>query len=143
LLLPPHVYMNDLAEAPIRVLIVDDEACISDLLAEMLRLLNYAPTQSFSPIAALRLLQDREFDVILSDFRMPQMNGDEFYHKAVADRPELGQRFVFLTGDTMSEETQLFLNEHSRPHLSKPFDLENVIQVISHVIAQQNGALTT
>ena len=134
--------MNTLPEAPIRVLIVDDEACISDLLAEMLRLLNYAPTQCFSPTAALRLLQDREFDVILSDFRMPQMNGDEFYARAVDGRPELAQRFVFLTGDTMSDETQQFLVEHSRPHLSKPFDLENVIQVISHVISQQNGALT-
>ena len=133
--------MNPLAEAPTRVLIVDDEPCISDLLAEMLRLLNYAPTQSFSPILALRLLQDRDFDVILSDFRMPQMNGDEFYRKATAERPELAQRFVFLTGDAMSEETQLFLNEHCRPHLNKPFDLESVIQVISHVIAQQNRAV--
>ena len=133
--------MNTLPEAPIRVLIVDDEACISDLLAEMLRLLNYAPTQCFSPIAALRLLQDREFDVILSDFRMPHMNGDEFYYKAIADRPDLAQRFVFLTGDTVSEATQAFLNEHSSPHLSKPFDLESVVQVISQVVAQQNGAL--
>ena len=125
----------------VRVLIVDDEACISDLLSEMLRLLGYAPSQCFSPLAALRLLNEGDFDVILSDFRMPQMNGDEFYHKAVARRPELASRFVFLTGDTVNEDTQLFLKEHSRPHLSKPFELETVIEVITDVLSQQKRAL--
>ena len=125
----------------VRVLIVDDEACISDLLSEMLRLLGYASSQCFSPLAALRLLNEGDFDVILSDFRMPQMNGDEFYHKAVARRPELASRFVFLTGDTVNEGTQLFLKEHSRPHLSKPFELETVIEVITDVLSQQKRAL--
>jgi CheY-like chemotaxis protein len=129
--------MNMAANTPIRVLIVDDEACISDLLAEMLRLLSYAPTQCFSPIAALKLLEEREFEVILSDFRMPHMNGDEFYHKAISLRRDLACKFVFLTGDSMNEDTQVFLKEHSRPHLSKPFDLESVVQVISQVLEQQ------
>src|SRR5688572_12575748 len=119
-----------------RVLIVDDEACISDLLAEMLRLLGYTPTQCFSPIAGLRLIEENDFDVVLSDFRMPHMNGDEFYHKAIAKRPEFTNRFVFLTGDTMSEETQLFLSKHARPHLSKPFDLETAVEIITEVLAQ-------
>jgi CheY-like chemotaxis protein len=126
---------------PVRVLIIDDEACISDLLAEMLRLLGYAPTQSFSPSVALRELEAGDFDVILSDFRMPQMNGDELYRKAIARRPELRERFVFLTGDTMSEDTQIFLSEQARPHLNKPFELETMIQVISQVLAEQNRAI--
>ena len=125
----------------VRVLIVDDEACISDLLSEMLRLVGYAPSQCFSPLAALRLLNEGDFDVILSDFRMPQMNGDEFYHKAVARRPELANRFVFLTGDTVNEDTQLFLKEHSRPHLSKPFDFEQVIEALTDVLSQQKRAM--
>jgi CheY-like chemotaxis protein len=124
-----------------RVLIVDDEACISDLLSEMLRLLGYAPTQCFSPVAALRLLDEGDFDVILSDFRMPQMNGDELFHKAIARRPELAERFVFLTGDTVNEDTQLFLKEHSCPHLSKPFELEEVVGVITEVLSQQQKSV--
>src|SRR5688572_22478963 len=142
--MPIDLETRDFAEAgpSVRVLIVDDEACISDLLSEMLRLLGYAPTQCFSPLAALRLLNEGGFDVILSDFRMPQMNGDEFYHKAVGRRPELASRFVFLTGDAVNEDTQLFLKEHSRPHLSKPFELETVIEVITEVLSQQRRALT-
>ena len=142
--MPIDLETRDSTEAgpSVRVLIVDDEACISDLLSEMLRLLGYAPTQCFSPLAALRLLNEGDFDVILSDFRMPQMNGDEFYHKAVERRPELATRFVFLTGDTVNEDTQLFLKEHSRPHLSKPFELETVIEVITDVLSQQRRALT-
>ncbi len=134
------------AQAPettgeIRILIVDDEACISDLLAEMLRLLGYTPSQCFSPVSALRLLAEGDFHVILSDFRMPQMNGEEFYHKAISRRPELESRFVFLTGDTMSDETQVFLKKYARPHLSKPFDLEAVVQVILDILAQQKRTL--
>jgi CheY-like chemotaxis protein len=137
--MPVDLETQDRAEdvSSVRVLIVDDEACISDLLAEMLRLLGYSPTQSFSPQTALRLLGEQDFQVILSDFRMPQMNGDEFYHKAVQRRPELAQRFIFLTGDAVNEDTQLFLQEHARPHLSKPFELEMVVQVITETLARQ------
>lgn len=137
--MPIDLETQDSAEAgpSIRILIVDDEACISDLLSEMLHLLGYIPTQCFSPLAALRLLNEQDFDVILSDFRMPQMNGDEFYHKAVARRRELADRFVFLTGDTVNEDTQIFLRKHSCPHLGKPFDLEKVVEVINDVLSQQ------
>ena len=124
-----------------RVLILDDEPCISELLSEMLLLLGYAPTKCSSPQAALDLLDREEFDVILSDFRMPQMNGDEFYRKAVARNAGIKARIVFLTGDTMSEETQAFLARTGSRHLSKPFDLVSVEQLIAEIVSQQNSAV--
>lgn len=124
------------APSPVRVLILDDEPCISELLSAMLGMLGYSATKCCSPTAALEILSREDFEVVLSDFRMPQMNGDEFFRRAVNARPELASRIVFLTGDTMSEETQLFLNKHSSRHLSKPFDLASVEQAISEIAAQ-------
>jgi CheY-like chemotaxis protein len=123
------------------VLIVDDEPSISELLFEMLLILGYAPSKCTSPLAALEVLGRQTFDVVLSDFRMPQMNGDAFFRHAVAKSADLQSRFVFLTGDTVSEETQQFLAEHGSRHLSKPFDIASVEQVISEVVAQHGAAV--
>lgn len=124
-----------------RILILDDEPCVSELLSELLRLLGYEPTKCSSPAEALELIGGTRFDVILSDFRMPQMNGDVFFAKATAKHPELAGRVIFLTGDSMHDETQAFLQKHSAPHLSKPFDLATVEQLISRTIAQSHRAV--
>jgi CheY-like chemotaxis protein len=122
-----------------RVLIVDDEPCISDLLSEMLTLLGYEPTKCCSPGAALSLLANEDFDVILSDFRMPEMNGDEFFRRAVARNVALRSRFVFLTGDTVTEGTHHFLTEHGNRHLCKPFDIASVNQIIADVSSEHRS----
>jgi CheY-like chemotaxis protein len=120
-----------------RVLIVDDEPCISDLLCEMLEMLGYSATKCFSPAAALQLLEQQEFDVVLSDFRMPHMNGDEFFRRAIARKDSLRSRFVFLTGDTESEDAHRFLTEYGSRHLAKPFDIASVNQVIADIVDEQ------
>jgi CheY-like chemotaxis protein len=121
-----------------KVLILDDEPCISELLGEILQLLGYSATKCSSPCAALDLLDKEHFDVILTDFRMPQMNGDEFYFQATGKYPELARRVVFLTGDTASEDTRCFLDRHQAPSLSKPFDIASVEQVILEVVKQES-----
>lgn len=119
-----------------KVLVLDDESCIADLLSEMLRLLGFSPTPCCSPVKALEILAQQDFDVVLSDYRMPQMNGDEFFRRAVAANPSLRTRIVFLTGDIMTEETRrLFAGGRSR-HLSKPFDIATVQKVISDVVKE-------
>jgi CheY-like chemotaxis protein len=117
------------------VLVLDDERCISELLSEMLQILGFSPTACNSPAAALELLGKRDFDVVLTDFRMPQMNGDEFFRRAVAAKPSLSSRIVFLTGDTFSEETQRYLGGGTR-YLSKPFDIASVQQVIAEIVSE-------
>lgn len=126
--------------ASARVLILDDEPCISELLSAMLEILGFAPTQCCSPVAALELLDREEFEVVLSDFRMPHMNGDEFFRRAIAKHPGLAPRIVFLTGDTVSDATQQFLKAHSSRHLSKPFDIASVEQVIAEILAERSRA---
>ena len=129
------------SEQAARILILDDEPCISELLSEMLRLLGFTPTTASAPALALELLTKEDFDVILSDFRMPGMNGDEFFARATAHRPELASRIVFLTGDSTNEETELFLKKTASRHLGKPFDLSRVEQLISEILTERSAAV--
>jgi len=119
---------------PAHILVLDDEPTIAELLGEMLGLLGYSTTLCHSGPDALQLLAQREFDLIISDFRMPKMNGQEFYRRAVQMKPELARRILFLTGDVVSEDTQAFLQSTGNPHLSKPFQLVRVEQLVAQVL---------
>jgi anti-sigma regulatory factor (Ser/Thr protein kinase) len=90
-------------EAPsAQVLVLDDEKSVAELLGEILETLGHRATIACSGEEALELLSQTDFDVILSDFRMPNMNGREFYESAVWRRPELAPRIIFLTGDVIN-----------------------------------------
>ena len=124
---------------PAQILVLDDERAIAELLGEMLGLLGYSTMLCHSAPDALELVERHAFDLIISDFRMPKMNGQEFYELAVEKKPELARRVVFLTGDVVNEETQAFLQSTGNPHLSKPFQLARVEQTVAEVL-QQNAA---
>jgi PAS domain S-box-containing protein len=119
---------------PARVLVVDDEKAIAELLAELLSILGYTPTVTHSAPEALEQLATRSFDVILSDFRMPGMDGREFYQEATRRNPGLAQRIIFLTGDVVNEETRAFVEAIGAPFIGKPFHLEKVEQAIAKVL---------
>ncbi|HXD00713.1 MAG TPA: ATP-binding protein [Verrucomicrobiae bacterium] len=112
------------------ILVLDDEKSIAEMLAEMLGLLGYTPTICNAPAHALEMLEDKDFDLIISDFRMPGINGRQFYELATAIRPALAQKIIFLTGDVVNEETQEFLKSIGNPHIAKPFNLSSVKKVV-------------
>ncbi len=123
-----------------RILILDDQDTIAELLAEMVRLLGHNAVSESDPQRALERVEDEEFDVILSDYRMPGMNGQEFYRAAIAIRPSVEGRIIFLTGDLMNEDTQEFLKDSGAPYLRKPFHMEKVEAAIVRVL-KENGVV--
>lgn len=127
--------------ASLRVLIVDDEVCIADLMAEMLRLLGYSPRRCLAAASALEVLKTENFDVVLSDFQMPRMTGEEFYAEAIRIAPDLTHRFIFLSGD-LTGETRKFLARTSLPHMEKPFTLAALQSAIASIWERHQPALT-
>jgi len=118
-----------------RVLVLDDEPSIAELLSEMLGALGHQPDVCLSPVRALEILQTRPFDLIISDFRMPIMNGEAFHQALSKINPELARRVIFLTGDVVNKETQHFLASTGNPHLDKPFQLNRLEAVIAEVLS--------
>ncbi len=124
------------ASFPAKVLVVDDEPAVAEMLGEILRLIGYVPTMCNSAIDALALLSQTEFDVILSDIRMPSMDGKQFYERLKLQYPNYVNRVIFLTGDTVSHDTKEFLKATGNLHLPKPFQIATVQEAIEKVIAQ-------
>jgi PAS domain S-box-containing protein len=120
--------------APCRVLIVDDEPDVTEMLAEILSLDGHEIETAGSGNTALRILAHRTFDVILSDMRMPDVDGPGLYLRIKNAYPELLERIVFITGDTLGPSNRSFLEQTGLPHLEKPLSPDEVRQVIQDIL---------
>ena len=65
---------------------------------------------------------------------MPQMSGRELFNWIKEHRPELANCIIFVTGDTVSNETRSFFEENRCRFLAKPFKIEEVKDVIQQVL---------
>jgi len=109
-----------------QILVVDDEEPIVMLLTEILTMDGHQVTPAYNGAEALALVQARDFDLILSDVRMPAVGGPTFFEVLQTTRPDLLPRVMFVTGDTVSKSTQAFLQKAGRPVLAKPFEPERL-----------------
>ncbi|MCE0496504.1 MAG: ATP-binding protein [Methylacidiphilales bacterium] len=123
-----------------RVLVVDDESSIVDALCEFLDLQNITVDKANDGHEALRLLAKRRYDAIISDIRMPGLDGPQLYEKATALNPAYRKRFLFMSGDMVRESTQSFVGSLDCPCLSKPFALQVLFQHLQpHLDQFSNG----
>ena len=118
-----------------RALVVDDEADIADTIRELLEREGFAVTVASDGAAALMALDRDEFDVVLSDLRMPGVSGPEMYARVREIRPQLLSRIAFVTGDTLGASMDQFLKESGRPVLEKPFTRAGVRCVVAALAA--------
>jgi signal transduction histidine kinase/DNA-binding response OmpR family regulator len=115
------------------ILIVDDEPSVIRGLTRLLRRDGHTVDTAPNGRTALARLQERTYDVILSDLRMPELDGSSLY-QALEQYPRLQQRFVFLTGDTVSPETMAFFAQTGVRWLTKPFRAAEVRRTIQQVL---------
>ncbi|MFZ6028154.1 MAG: ATP-binding protein [Chloroflexota bacterium] len=118
-----------------RILLIDDEASVLEVLSRMLRRKGYHVDTAGNGTAGLASLFKFRHDLILSDIRMPELNGPEFYQQVKAKDPALAQRIVFTTGDTVNADIRRFLDETQAPFLSKPFEIDELLAQIQQTIA--------
>ena len=118
-----------------RFLVVDDERFILDFFVEVFRAFPVSVDTADNGIAAMHKMQIQEYDLIISDFRMPQMNGRDLFTWMKERCPQLVPRIIFVTGDTVSPETRLFFETNSSQYLAKPFKIEEVKEVIQRTLA--------
>jgi CheY-like chemotaxis protein len=121
--------------------VVDDEPGIAGVLAEVLQLDGHAVETVSNGEAALGMLTAGGFDLILSDIRMPELDGPGLYWEIERRDPHMLQRMIFLTGDTLSPGTRDFLEKTGVPCLSKPFALSDVREIVQHVLQAQQDEL--
>jgi signal transduction histidine kinase/ActR/RegA family two-component response regulator len=125
---------------PARVLLVEDEPTIMEVQMNILQSLGATPIAARSGDEAVGLLSRDEPELVVSDVLMPGLSGRELFAWVQAHRPALAGRFVFVTGDSTSEETRAFLDGTGRPYLMKPFSVEEYVHVIHDALDHGRGA---
>ena len=120
-----------------RVLLVEDDDQVADLVTEMLRELGYTPERAPTAPQALDLLeQDPKFDLVFSDMVMPGgMNGLDLAHKLAERRPDLP---ILLT--TGFSEAASAAREEGVRLLTKPYGIEALARELAAVRSEHTRA---
>ena len=91
--------------------------------------------------ALARLAEDREFDVLLCDLMMPGVSGIDFYEYLQREAPDQLPRVIFLSCGAFTPRAQAFLDRVPNPHVEKPFELDELRDVIPRTLASTPSAL--
>ncbi|GAA0317187.1 hypothetical protein GCM10009087_29470 [Sphingomonas oligophenolica] len=118
---------------PRRALVIDDEAEIAESLADFLSIEGFACDIAVGGAAAKARLAQGSYDLVISDLRMPDIDGPELHAWIMAERPDLADRVGFATGDTLGAAAERFLGEARRPVLEKPFTPEAVTSFLQQM----------
>jgi DNA-binding response OmpR family regulator len=119
------------AKAPGRVLVIDDEPAIVDLVTRLLARNGYTVLGVQRGRMAFDELQRQFYDTILCDIRMPDMDGIAFHRQLQELQLERRPRLVIMTGDTSNARTEDFLRHYDLAVLRKPFTRQELLEVIA------------
>lgn len=120
--------------ATIRVLVVDDEPDLAEMLAEMLETHGYSVDVATSAADAQERIRTRDYALVMSDLRMPGMDGPALFDWLSSERPHLARRTVFVTGDALGAAASRFLAATGRPVLEKPFSRQAALKAAAAVL---------
>lgn len=117
-----------------RVLVVDDEEVIVNLLSRILAEDGFIVDNANNGVSALDQVKQQKYDIIISDIRMPKLDGKGFYESIRDLDQDLARRIIFTTGETVNEELRPFFEMLKNPILHKPFTIDQIRQSISNLV---------
>lgn len=116
-----------------RALVVDDVADVTEMLSVLLTYAGYEVVTAGSAAEAIASARQNQFDVIISDIGMPQMNGYELA-RAVRGMPEYeAVPMVALTGYSKFDDRQRSLDAGFNAHLTKPVEPAELLDLIEQL----------
>ena len=122
-----------------RIAVVDDDEMVRDMVGDALEAAGYIISLYPRASRALEVLPHTPFDAVLCDMKMPEMDGAEFYHRLCKEAPYYASRFLFLTGDTQSEEARAFLEETQCRNLEKPFSMVALPHIVAEICKRESA----
>jgi CheY-like chemotaxis protein len=115
-----------------RILITEDEDSLRSFVARALRLDGHETVEAADGAEGLDALSDGGFDLLLSDIRMPVMDGIELAHRASADHPDL--KILLMTGYAEQRERADDLMQKIVDVVSKPFTLPDIRAAVARAL---------
>jgi len=121
------------AISPLRLLVVDDEPDLRNIIVRLLERRNHKVDAAGDGDEAWDKLQDQSYDCIMLDLRMAGTGGQELFQRLSAVDPDMAGKIIFLTGDMANTSTRSFLDPLANLVLQKPVSIGQLEQAISSV----------
>jgi len=121
-----------------RLLVVDDEAGIIEVLTEIFVAEGYTVDAALGGMDGMKRLFAEPHDVVILDLNMPDLDGRSFYEKVHATKREMAKRIVFVTGDTVSPDLRSFLISTGNQWVAKPFSIKTITEVVGSVLRRED-----
>ena len=122
-----------------RVLVVDDEEAVRDLIAKTLTMADYEVNTASDGQAALDALKDADFDLLITDLRMPGMDGLTVIRQARRLSPSLP--IIIITGYSTEASAIEAINLGVCGYLTKPFRLPRILSVAARALGEPTPAV--
>jgi DNA-binding NtrC family response regulator len=117
------------------ILVVDDDKQLASALQWILADQNFLVDVAFDGKEAMLKIKVNKYDLVVCDLIMPGLRGDEFYMKAKQNRPDLSDRFIFITGFGTDPRIHAFFTRHEVKYLYKPFPVEGLIRCVKEALS--------
>ncbi|MEW6412639.1 MAG: response regulator [Candidatus Zixiibacteriota bacterium] len=115
-------------KSSVSVLIVDDEEMMRNLLEKILAREGYNILTAEDGVAALEILNSNQIDLVISDMKMPRMNGFELLKHVKQEHPQTGVIIMTAYGDTYTVKDALLLGADE--YITKPFKSYEISLVV-------------
>jgi two-component system cell cycle sensor histidine kinase/response regulator CckA len=120
-----------------RVLVVEDDLGLADLLLEVLTYENCAVELASNGMEAIDKLRSADFDAVVCDLMMPRLDGEELYNQVVKNYPFLADRFLFMTSQPSRRAGfSGFIHRTRNTLLEKPFEVEELRYALKELFAR-------
>jgi len=117
------------------ILVVEDETALASAMVEAFSDAGYLVERAGDGEEALARLENGQYDLIVSDLKMPRVDGIQLFAVLRQRHPEMAGRLMFVTGDVIGAEAERFLKESGCPWLAKPFRLSELLRKTRELLA--------
>jgi two-component system, NtrC family, response regulator PilR len=128
--------MADMKTLPKRMLVVDDEKSVRDLLAEYLNEYGYDVTCAANGQDALQIYKQGQFDVVMSDLNMAPMDGLELLNKVKEINPDV--LFIMITGYPSITSSIEAIKKGARDYITKPFNIDEIRVKVERALLEKS-----
>jgi DNA-binding response OmpR family regulator len=128
---PPDPKMLELKA----ILLVDDDKQLASALQWILADENFLVDVAYDGEEAILKLRANVYDAVVCDVMMPRLRGDEFFLRALQIKPDIGDRFIFITGFAADPKINRFLKQNDVKYLVKPFPVDGLIGCVKEMLA--------
>ncbi len=123
-----------------RILVVDDDAAVRELMAAVLMRVGHSVDGAVNGREALAFLERTACDLIVCDLKMPVLDGAGLYEQIRDHWPALLGRVLFVSGSAAMPEYADFLRAAQPYILPKPFAIAHLEEAVQRMLGLQSGA---